>query len=164
MDKSRKYLGVFMEQVWWQIRDRLDEANVAGMVTAVIGLIISFAGRGIIPGRELGDPIVLTLSASQLIQGNFLYFNWHGLLVHLLFAVFLGGLAVVVLWLLSGRQPVAVADAVRAGRLAAIVNVTAVALTEVDAFIVGFWYLAAGLMSAYITGFVAGQIARRWKW
>ncbi|HIP72198.1 MAG TPA: hypothetical protein EYH05_12470 [Anaerolineae bacterium] len=152
-----------MEQVWWRVRDRLDEANVAGIITAVLGLIISFAGRGIIPGRELGDPIVLTLSASQLIQGRFFYFNWRGLAFHLLFVVFLGGLAVVVLWLLSGRQPVGPAAAVRAGRLAAIVNVTAVALTEVDAFIVGFWYVAAGLISAYITGFVAGQITRRWK-
>lgn len=153
-----------MEQVWRRVRDQLDEANVAGIITAVIGLIISFAGRGIIPGRELGDPIVLTLSASQLIQGGFLYFNWRGLVYHLLFAVLLGVLAVVVLWLLSGRQSVDPAAAVRAGRLAAIVNVTAVALTEVDAFIVGFWYVAAGLISAYINGFVAGQIARCWKW
>ena len=153
-----------MEKTWWHVKDRLDETNVAGIITAVIGLIISFAGRGIIPGRELGDPIVLTLSASQLIQGSFLYFNWRGLVYHLLFVMLLGVLAVVVLWLLSGRQPVDPAAAVRAGRLAAIVNVTAVALTEVDALIVGFWYVAAGLMSAYITGLVAGQIARRWKW
>ncbi len=153
-----------MGQIWWRVRDRLGEANVAGIMTAVIGLIISFAGRGIIPGRELGDPIVLTLSASQLLQGSFLYFNWRGLAFHLLFAVLLGGLAVVVLWMMSGRQPVDPAAAVRAGRLAAIVNVTAVALTEVDAFIVGFWYVAAGLISAFITGFAAGQIARRWNW
>lgn len=138
------------------------QIETAGVVTAVIGLTVSFAGRGLIPGRELGDPVVLTLSLSQLVQSGYGYFNWRSLIFHGLFILFLSGLAVVVLWLFNGRQPVSPGKAVLVARLAAAINVTAVALTEVDALIVAFWYLVAGILSVYLTGFVAQKIAAWW--
>jgi hypothetical protein len=134
---------------------------LAGILAGLVGLVFSFVLKGIVPARPLGDPLPLMLSATSLTKG-FLYFQWRAPLFHLIFALSLGLLAMVALRLLTGRLPRR-AEAGYAGRIAAVVNVGLVALLAVDALIVGFWYLMAGVVSVLITGFAAGLAVTLWS-
>ena len=125
-------------------------------MAGLVGLVISFGLKGLVPARPLGDPLPLMLSVTQLPRG-FLYFQWRPSLLHLLFAIVLGLLAVVTLRLVTQQMPIR-EQAVRAGRIAALVNVGVVALMAVDALMVGFWYLASGVVTILLTGFVAGLL------
>ena len=131
------------------------QADVA-LVTGLVGLVVSFGLKGLVPARPLGDPLPLMLSVTQLPRG-FLYFQWRPPLLHPLFAIVLGLLAVVTLRLVTQQMPIR-EQAVRAGRIAALVNVGVVALMAVDALMVGFWYLASGVVTILLTGFVAGLL------
>jgi hypothetical protein len=134
---------------------------IAGLTTGGIGLVISFALKGIVPARPLGDPVPLMLAASAIPRG-FTYFPWRPALFHLLFAVALGLLATVIMWVVKGR-PVTRREATIAGRIAAVVNIAVVAILAVDAFIVAIWYLIAGAASILITGYAAGLLAAIWR-
>ena len=141
-------------------RSWADAALIAGLSAGLIGLVISFGLKGLIPARPLGDPLPLILSVTQLTRG-FLYFQWRPPLFHLLFALFLGLLAVAILRLVARQAPDR-ENAVRAGRIAALINLAVVALLAIDALMVGFWYLTAGVVTILLTGFAAGLIASRW--
>jgi len=134
---------------------------LAGILAGLIGLVFSFAFKGIIPARPLGDPLPLMLSATSLTKGT-LYFQWRAPLFHLFFALALALLAVVALRILAGRRP-GRAEAIFAGRIAAALNVGVVALLAVDALIVGLWYLMAGVVSVLITGYAASLAATLWS-
>jgi hypothetical protein len=134
---------------------------LAGILAGLIGLVFSFAFKGVIPARLLGDPLPLMLSATSLTKG-LLYFQWRAPLFHLFFALGLGLLTVLALRILLGRRPRR-AEASFAGRIAAVVNVGLVALLAVDAIIVGLWYLMAGVVSVLITGYAAGLTATLWS-
>jgi hypothetical protein len=142
-------------------RSRTDAALVSGLAAGLVGLVVSFGLKGLVPARPLGDPMPLILSVTQITRG-FLYFQWRPPLLHLLFAVFLGLLAVVVLRFVARRMPIR-EQAVRAGRIAALLNVGVVALMAVDALMVGFWYLTAGVVTVLLTGFAAGLIVTSWS-
>jgi hypothetical protein len=134
---------------------------LAGILAGLIGLVFSFAFKGVIPARPLGDPLPLMLSATSLTRG-LLYFQWRAPLFHLIFALALALLAVVALRVLTGRRP-GRAEAGFAGRIAAAFNVGVVALLAIDALIVGLWYLMAGVVSVLITGYAAGLLATLWS-
>jgi hypothetical protein len=141
-------------------RSRSNAALVTGVSAGLIGLVISFALKGLIPARPLGDPLPLILSVTQLTRG-FLYFPWQPPLFHLLFVLFLGLLAVIILRLVT-RQAPGKENAIRAGRITALINVGVVALLAIDALMVGFWYLTAGVVTILLTGLAAGLFAGRW--
>ena len=145
------------------LSQRLEERGplVAGLFAGGIGLVISFALKGIVPARPLGDPVPLMLAASAIPRG-FTYFPWKPALFHLIFAVALGLLAVIILRFVSS-SPVARRDAISAGRIAAVVNIVAVAILAVDAFIVALWYFIAGAASFLITGYAAGLLTAIWR-
>lgn len=132
---------------------------MAGILTGILGLALSYALKGLIPARPLGDPLPMMLAVTQIPRG-FAYLPWQPALLHLLFAAFLGILAVVVSRLMGGILP-SRKQARYAGRIAALINVAIVALLAVDAIIVGFWYLISGWVSIMISGFVAGLLASR---
>ncbi|HSG18658.1 MAG TPA: hypothetical protein VLE70_20350 [Anaerolineae bacterium] len=138
-----------------------DAALVSGLAAGLVGLVVSFGLKGLIPARPLGDPLPLILSVTQLTRG-FLYFQWQPPLLHLLFTLFLGLLAVVALRFIARRMPIR-EQAVRAGRIAALVNVGVVTLMAVDALMVGFWYLVAGVVTILLTGFAAGLAVTIWS-
>lgn len=153
-----------------QIKDILDEvrrqsgvsdAVLAGLLAGGIGLAISYALKGLVPARPLGDPIPIILAVTSIPRG-FTYFPWQPPLFHLSFAIFLGFLSLIVLQAILKRPPMG-SEATRAGRIAAIINVGIVALLAIDAVIVGFWYVIAGAISALVTGFTAGFLASRWS-
>ena len=152
-----------------QFRDVMDEARrrfnlgdslLAGVMAGGIGLLLSFIMKGLIPARPLGDPLPLILAVTSVPRG-FTYFQWRPPLLHLLFAVFLGFVALLVLRAILRRPPTR-HEATRAGRIAALLGVVVVALLAVDALIVGIWYLIAGAVSILVTGFTAGFLASRW--
>ena len=137
-----------------------DKSNQLGLIVGLIGLLFSFAGRPLNLGRELGDPLPVILSLSQALRGGLLYLNWRGVVWHLLFILFLVLLAAGILHLRlpkSQRQQISLGAAVR---FAAVLNVLAVALTEVDAVVVGFWYLMAGFVSVFLAGVLAEGVAK----
>ena len=144
-----------------ELRSRLArrEPLLAGILAGVFGLAVSYALKGLVPARPLGDPLPLMLALTQIPRG-FAYLPWQPALLHLLFAAFLGLLAVVVSRLVGGAFP-ARKQARYAGRIAALINVAVVAVLAVDAIIVGFWYLISGWVSIMLSGFVAGRIASR---
>lgn len=125
-----------------------------------IDLLISFALADLSPARPLGDPVPLVLSAMQLTRG-LLYFPWRPVVLHLIFVLFLALTAAVILRLAVKRAPDK-DEATRAGRSAAFINVGVVAIVNVDAFMVDFWYLAAGGVSLLLTGFIASLFAHVW--
>ena len=133
----------------------------SGVMTGLIGLVISFALKGLVPARPLGDPVPLILSATQLTRG-FLYFPWRPVFLHLLFLLLLALLTVAFLRLVGRRLPDK-SQATRAGRIASLINVGVVAVLAVDALMVGFWYLVAGVVSLLLTGFAAGLITSIWR-
>ena len=137
-----------------------DKSNQLGLITGLVGLLFSFAGRPLNLGRELGDPLPVVLSLSQALRGGLLYLNWRGVVWHLLFILFLVLLAAGILHLRlpkSQRQQISLGKVVR---FAAVLNVLAVALTEVDAVVVGFWYLMAGFVSVFLAGVLAEGVAK----
>ena len=143
-----------------RIGNQVSTANLAGMIAGMIGIIISFTGRGLVPGRDLGDPLPLVLTIQHMFRGSFLYLNWRGLVWPLLFFGFIALLTTILLYFLGSNQGWEVDDARGAARLATGIIVGVVAITEVDAVIVAFWYLLAGFVAILITGFISGQIAR----
>lgn len=152
-----------------------DRSVYAGMAAGGIGLVLSFAFRGAIPGRALGDPLPLALSVTGITTG-FTYFNWRAPLYHALFAALLGLLATAAVLLLNRDAPSGRRDPLesglvrqasqmgrRAGQIAAGINVGIVALLQVDALVVGLWYLMAGAASLMISSFIAGRAAGLWQ-
>ena len=130
---------------------------LAGLGAGAVGLIGSYGLRGGNLGRPLGDPVPLMLAVTQVPNG-FTYFPWRPALYHLIFAAAIGVLAFVALTLLE-KGNMTRQGAVRAGRIAALMNVLVVAALQVDAVVVGFWYLVSGLASILITGLAAGLAA-----
>jgi hypothetical protein len=130
---------------------------LAGLGAGAAGIVVSFGLKGGNLGRPLGDPVPLMLAATQVPNG-FTYFPWRPALYHLIFAAILGLLAFAGLAVL-GRGNAARQEAVRAGRIAALINVLFAAVFQVDAIVVGIWYLVSGLVSVLISGLVAGLAA-----
>ena len=123
-------------------------------VSSLITILISYFGRGLTPGRLLADPLPIVLSFGQIMRG-FLYWNWRGPLFHLGFVVLLACLSLFLLRWQSFRGKNLSQLAGQVARLTAVVNIGVVAIQQVDAFIVGVYYLIGGLISTFIAGIVA---------
>ena len=128
-----------------------------GLAAGGLGLTVSFSLRDLAPARPLGDPLPVMLSVTQLTRG-FTYFPWRPLIVHLIFAVGLGILSFVLLWIFT-REESGPDQAAKVGRIASAINLVVVAALAVDAPVVGFWYLIAGVVSLIITGLSAKYAA-----
>jgi hypothetical protein len=159
-------LGIMDSRLWKGLRNLaralsgLGGVWAAGVISGVLGLVISFSLRDLAPARPLGDPLPLTLSIAQVTRG-FIYFPWRPLIVHLVFALLLGILSFTILWTIS-REESGPDQAAKAGRIAAGINLIVVAALAVDAAVVGFYYLIAGLASIIITGSSARLAAALW--
>jgi hypothetical protein len=149
-----------MDRTWKGLRRSVNGVWAAGIIAGVIGLVISFSLRDLAPARPLGDPLPLTLSIAQITKG-FTYFPWRPLILHLIFALFLGILSFTILWIIS-REQSGPDQAAKAGRIASGINLLVVATLAVDAVVVGIYYLIAGLVSIIITGSIARLAAALW--
>ncbi len=136
-----------------------------GLLVGAVGLLFSFLLRDEITGRRLGDSLPLGLAIGQVLRG-FLYFNWRSILVHVGFLLGLIGAVTAVFHInirqQMTRQQLTVEQVQRNAQTAVIINLVGVAIFEVDAFIVGFWYLISGLLSYMFSRFIAEKIAKWW--
>ena len=137
-----------------------DKSMRLGLAAGLIGLLFSFAGRELNLGRELADPLPVVLGLSQALRGGFLYLNWRGMVWHLLFILFLVLLIVGILRLWLPKSQWSQIRIGSAARFAAILNIAAVALTEIDAVVVLIWYLMAGFVSVFLAGALADGVAK----
>ena len=137
-----------------------DISNQVGIIAGFIGLIVSFAGRPFNLGRELADPLPVVLSFSQALRGSLIYLNWRGVIWHLLFILFVILLVTGIsrLWLPMAQWLEFKLGS--AARLAVMLNIIVVAFTEVDAIVVGFWYLMAGFVSVFVAGALAEGVTK----
>ncbi|MCP5100863.1 MAG: hypothetical protein GY943_35375 [Chloroflexi bacterium] len=145
----------------WQNR-KISETTLIGIGVGAVGLLFSFLGKEIIPGRAWGDPMPVVLSIAQLTRG-FLYWNWQSPLIHLLFLL---GLAILTVWVLrfrGHRGERLVMYASRAGQITAVINVLIIALLQTDAVVVGAYYLMSGLVAVWVTGEMARFLAKKMK-
>ena len=148
-------------RLWKGLRNSASGVWAAGVISGVLGLVISFSLRDLSPARPLGDPLPLTLSIAQIPRG-FTYFPWRPLILHLIFALFLGILSFTILWIIS-RELTGPDQAAKAGRIAAGINLIVVATLAVDTVVVGVYYLIAGLVSIKITGSIARLATALWS-
>lgn len=123
-----------------------------------VGWILSSVGRGVISGRMLADPLPLILSIAQIGRG-FLYWNWKNPLFHLLFGFGLVLLTLSFLTIWGIRKQEILIIGPRVVRLALGFNIGIVALQQIDALVVGIYYLLSGFVSIIWTGFLAEQMA-----
>ena len=131
--------------------------SVTAVVT-LIGFILSSFGDGLIPGRRLADPLPIVLSFGQIMRG-FLYWNWQGPLLHLIYISLLAMLGVFFLKWFGLRGDLLKQVSLQVARLTAVINIGIIAIQQIDAFIVGVYYLMGGLISIFIAGYVAEKIA-----
>ena len=150
-----------MDEMMIRLRRGDRDPWIGGVAAGFAGLAISFGLRGLSLARPLGDPLPLILSVTQLTRG-FTYFPWRPLIAHLIFAISLGILSSVMLWIIA-RNDAGPDQAAKAGRIASGINLIVVAALAVDAPIVGFWYLIAGAASLIITGVSARYTAVLFK-
>jgi hypothetical protein len=147
-------------RTWKSLRRSVNGVWAAGIIAGVIGLVVSFSLRDLAPARPLGDPLPLMLSVTQITRG-FTYFPWRPLILHLIFALFLGILSFATLWIIY-RKAIEPDQAAKAGRIAAGINLIVVATLAVDAVVVGVYYLIASLASIIITVSSARMAAALW--
>ncbi len=141
---------------------KISPSILVGLVIGVLGMILSFAGRGLNPGRVLADPMPVVLSFTQLTQG-LLYWDWQGVLIHISFYLFLPTLSVIGLYFWHNEAEEFVDQAFDAGRITAVINVSIVALKEVDAFSVGIYYIFGGFLMVWISGIMAKWLANKFN-
>jgi hypothetical protein len=124
----------------------------------MVALSVSILLETRIAGRLLGDPLPLALAPAALLRvltEGFLYFDWRSPLSHVLYAVSLG---VVTGWIVV-RRDMALGAAHQIARVAGAVNVLVAAILEVDAVVVGFYYLISGYISLMLIGYAARRAA-----
>ncbi len=141
---------------------KISPSILVGLVVGIIGVLLSFAGRGINPGRVLADPMPVILSFTQLTRG-LLYWNWQGVLIHVFFYLFLPTLSMIGLYFWHNGAEDFVEQAVVAGRITAVINVGIVAIKEVDAFSVGVYYVFGGFLMVWISGVMAKWLANKFN-
>ena len=131
-----------------------------GIAAGFVGVLISMLGRGLNPGRVLADPLPVVLSVAQITRG-LLYWNWQGVLVHVLFYLFLPVLSVAGIYFWHNEKLDFIVQAFDAGRLTAVINVVVVALQQIDAFTVAVYYLFGGFLMVWISGISAKWLAKK---
>jgi hypothetical protein len=136
-----------------------DYRNYAwGIALGVVSLATAVLLETWFLGRLLGDPLPLALAPAALLRvltEGFIYFDWRSPLAHLVFAISLGLISA---WIVI-RRDMPLDAAAQIGRLAGAVNVMAVAILEVDAVVVGFYYLISGYVSVMVISYTARRAA-----
>lgn len=144
-----------------QIRARLSDHSVlAGLVLGLAGLAVAYLFRLFAPGRLLSDPLPLALLPTALLRSlreGFVYLDLRSPVLHLLFAVVLG---IAAAWLTTRRRGKP-EQARRIARIALGLSILAVAVQEVDAMIVAFYYGISAFVSLSISAYAADRMVRR---
>jgi hypothetical protein len=139
-----------------------DPSFRAGIAIGIVGIFFSLLVRSILPGRLLGDPLPILLTASQLLRGvtqGLQYIQLQSLLFHVLYLALLGLVAIIGNRVIKGGIEGGY-DPIHGTRIAVVLNVALIVLAETDSVMVGLWYLAAGYLSFSIAGLIARALSR----
>jgi len=133
---------------------------VTGLMLGLIGLLGAYLLRPVISGRILVDPLPLALTPAALMRSvreGFTYFDLRSPLLHLIFAIGYGAGAAV-LTVRRGGTPM---QARQTARIASGLAILVVAIQEVDAVIVAFYYGLSAFVSLTISAYSADRFTRR---
>ena len=133
---------------------------IEGLLLGGAGLILSQLTTLILIGRSLADPLPLALMPAAVMRSvreGFAYFDLRSPLLHILYAVLIGTAAS---WLAVRRGGTA-EQARQTARIASGLGILVVAIQEVDAFVVAFYYGLSAFVSLSISAYAADRVARR---
>jgi len=137
-----------------------DPVILTGLGLGLAGLAIAFLLRSVIPGRLLVDPLPMALMPAAIMRSvreGFAYFDLRSPLLHLIFAIGFGAGAA---WLTVRRGGTA-EQARGSARIASGLGILVVAIQEVDAVVVAFYYGLSAFVSLSISAYAAGRFTRR---
>ncbi len=150
-----------MHRLTTPLLDRLrNPVLVTGLVLGVVGLVGAYFLRLAIPGRLLVDPLPLALTPTAIMRSlreGFAYFDLRSPLLHLIFAIGFGAGAAA----LTVRRGGTAEQARQTARIASGLGILVVAIQEVDAFVVAFYYGLSAFVSLSISAYAADQFMRR---
>lgn len=135
---------------------------ITGLLLGLAGLVVAFLLHRVIPGRLLGDPLPLALLPTALFRSlreGLAYLDLRSPLLHLLFAIGFGAASA---WLTARRGGTA-EQARQTARIASGLSILVVAVQEVDALIVAFYYGLSAFVSLSISAYAADRLTRRLK-
>jgi hypothetical protein len=133
---------------------------IEGLLLGGVGLALSQLATLILAGRSLANPLPLALMPAALLSSlreGFTYFDLRTPLLHVSYAVLIGAAAS---WLVA-RQDGSPEQARQTTRIALGLSIFVIALQEVDAVIVAFYYGLSAFVSLSISALVADKITRR---
>ncbi len=133
---------------------------LTGLGLGLAGLAIAILLRSVIPGRLLVDPLPMALMPAALMRSvreGFAYFDLRSPLLHLIFAVGFGAGSA---WLTARRGGTA-EQARGSARIASGMGILVVAIQEMDAVVVAFYYALSAFVSMSISAYAADRFIRR---
>ncbi len=133
---------------------------VTGLALGVAGLVGAYLLRLAIPGRLLLDPLPMALTPAAIMRSmreGFTYFDLRSPLLHLIFAIGIGAGAAA----LSVRRGGTAEQARQTARIASGLGILVVAIQEVDAVVVAFYYGLSAFVSLSISAYAADRLTRR---
>ena len=133
---------------------------LTGLGLGLAGLAVAILLRSAIPGRLLVDPLPMALMPAAIMRSvreGFAYFDLRSPLLHLVFAVGFGAGAA---WLTVRRGGTA-EQARGSARIASGLGILVVAIQEVDAVIVAFYYALSAFVTVSISAYAANRLTRR---
>ncbi len=133
---------------------------VMGLTLGLAGLTGAYLFRLAVPGRMLVDPLPMALMPAAIMRSvreGFAYFDLRSPLLHLLFAIGFGAGAAA----LTVRRGGTAAQARQTARIASGLSILVVALQEVDAVVVAFYYGLSAFVSLSISAYAADRFTRR---
>ncbi len=133
---------------------------IEGLLLGGAGLILSQFAVLILSGRSLVDPLPLALMPAAIMRSareGFAYFDLRSPLLHILYAVLIGTAAS---WL-AVRRGGTPERARQTARIASGLGILVVAVQQVDAVVVAFYYGLSAFVSLSISAYAADRVARR---
>ncbi len=133
---------------------------IEGLLLGSVGLALSQLAALILAGRSLANPLPLALMPAALLSSlreGFTYFDLRTPLLHVLYAVLIGAAAS---WLVVRRDG-SPEQARQTTRIALGLSIIVIALQEVDAVIVAFYYGLSAFVSLSVSAYAADRFTRR---
>ena len=133
---------------------------IEGLLLGGAGLILNQLAVKILIGRSLVDPLPLALTPAAIMRSvreGFAYFDLRSPLLHILYAVLLGTAAS---WLVVRRGGTA-EQARQTARIALGLGILVVAVQQVAAVVVAFYYGLSAFVSLSISAYAADWVARQ---
>jgi hypothetical protein len=131
-----------------------------GLLLGMAGIAGAYLLRLAVPGRLLANPLPLALTPTAIMRSlreGFAYFDLRSPLLHVFYAVLMGAAAS---WLVVRRGGTP-EQARQTARIASGLAILVVAIQEVDAVIVAFYYGLSAFVSLSISAYAADRFTRR---